>query len=175
MKYLGGSLDCSNRTRLLEYALTLFNKAIYRYVFSILRSRSEADDVTQDVFVGLYLSETNFEDDYHLKCWLYKVAFYKCNNAIRDRRRKKELLFDPMEENTTAVLENGLAAEDELAYVWEAVDALSPDLRSTVYLYYIEGYSTKEIASINGVSSATVRTRLFRARKSLRGIVGGIR
>ena len=52
--------------------------------------------------------------------------------------------------------------------VWDIVDNLNNDQREAIYLFYVEGYSTEEIAKIVGVSNATIRTRLHRARAKIK-------
>lgn len=52
--------------------------------------------------------------------------------------------------------------------VWDIVDTLNNDQREAIYLFYVEGYSTEEIAKIVGVSNATIRTRLYRARAKIK-------
>ena len=54
------------------------------------------------------------------------------------------------------------------ADLWNAVASLPEELRTAIYLYYVEGYDTEEVASLTGCRPATVRTRLYRARKRLK-------
>lgn len=66
------------------------------------------------------------------------------------------------------------AAEDGAAELWEAVGRLPEKLRTAVHLHYAEGYSTQEIAQLLGVPAATIRTRLRRARLTLKNLLGGV-
>ena len=133
---------------------------IFRIAYSYLRSQADADDVTQDVLIQLYKTETAFESDDHLKHWLIRVTVNRCKNIFRSPWRKVENIAD---------YENSLTFEaPEHRELFDAVMALDKRYRLPVLLYYYEGYSQKEIAGLLGVPEETIRTRLFRARGKLK-------
>ena len=133
---------------------------IFRIAYSYLRSQADADDVTQDVLIQLYKTETAFESDDHLKHWLIRVTVNRCKNIFRSPWRKAENIAD---------YENSLTFEaPEHRELFDAVMALDKRYRLPVLLYYYEGYSQKEIAGLLSLPEETVRTRLFRARGKLK-------
>ena len=133
---------------------------IYRIAYSYLRSQADVDDVTQDVLIQLYKTETAFESDDHLKHWLIRVTVNRCKNIFRSPWRKVEDIAD---------YENSLTFEaPEHRELFDAVMALDKRYRLPVLLYYYEGYSQKEIAGLLSLPEETVRTRLFRARGKLK-------
>ena len=133
---------------------------IFRVAYSYLRSQADADDVTQDVLIQLYKTETAFESDDHLKHWLIRVTVNRCKNIFRSPWRKVEDIAD---------YENSLTFEaPEHRELFDAVMALDKRYRLPVLLYYYEGYSQKEIAGLLSLPEETVRTRLFRARGKLK-------
>lgn len=71
-------------------------------------------------------------------------------------------------------MQNIADAEDESRELWEAVSRLPEKARTAVHLYYAEGYSAEEISQLMHIPAATVRTRLHRARKQLKELLGGI-
>ncbi len=133
---------------------------IFRIAYSYLRSQADADDVTQDVLIQLYKTDTAFESDDHLKHWLIRVTVNRCKNIFRSPWRKVEDIAD---------YENSLTFEaPEHRELFDAVMALDKRYRLPVLLYYYEGYSQKEIAGLLDIPEETVRTRLFRARGKLK-------
>ena len=133
---------------------------IFRIAYSYLRSQADADDVTQDVLIQLYKTETAFESDDHLKHWLIRVTVNRCKNIFRSPWRKVENIAD---------YENSLTFEaPEHRELFDAVMALDKRYRLPVLLYYYEGYSQKEVAGLLSLPEETVRTRLFRARGKLK-------
>lgn len=133
---------------------------IFRIAYSYLRSQADADDVTQDVLIQLYKTETAFESDDHLKHWLIRVTVNRCKNIFRSPWRKVEDIAD---------YENSLTFDaPEHRELFDAVMALDKRYRLPVLLYYYEGYSQKEVAGLLSLPEETVRTRLFRARGKLK-------
>ena len=133
---------------------------IFRVAYSYLRSQADADDVTQDVLIQLYKTDTAFESDDHLKHWLIRVTVNRCKNIFRSPWRKVEDIAD---------YENSLTFEaPEHRELFDAVMALDKRYRLPVLLYYYEGYSQKEVAGLLSLPEETVRTRLFRARGKLK-------
>ena len=130
---------------------------IYRLAFSWLKSPADADDVTQEVLLRLYRTDREFENEEHVRNWIMKVTVNECRKIWRRPFRTHENIEDYVE---TLVFEDANYRD-----LFEAVLHLDKVKRLTVVLYYIEGYSLKEIAEILGIPAATAGTRLSRARK----------
>ncbi|MDY3618137.1 RNA polymerase sigma factor [Agathobaculum sp.] len=135
--------------------------AVYRLALCRLRSRADAEDVYQEVFLRLIRDTTDFQDGEHLKAWLLRVTLSRCNDLRRSAWFKRTAPIDELPETAAPV-------PDEHADLWNAVAQLPYDLRIPIHLHYVEGYSTEEIADMVGCRPATVRTRLHRARKQLK-------
>ena len=67
---------------------------VYRVAYSYLRSPSDADDVTQDVLIQLYKTDTPFRDGEHLKRWLIRVTVNRCKNIFRSPWHRMEDIAD---------------------------------------------------------------------------------
>ena len=134
---------------------------VYRLALCRLGSRSDAEDVYQDVFLRLFQDETCFTDDAHLRAWLIRVTLNDC----RDLRRSAWFRhIAPLEDAAG----QAVPTQEDYADLWQTVAALPADLGTVVCLHYAEGYTTDEIAALLGCRPATVRTRLHRARKKLK-------
>ena len=132
---------------------------VFRLAFSMLKSPADADDVTQNVLLSLYRTDYQFESDEHVRNWLMKVTVNECRKVWRRPFRSHENIDDYAET---------LAFEDpSYQDLFEAIMQLDRDKRTVIVLYYIEGYSIKEIAEILNVPAATIGTRLARARAKL--------
>ena len=134
---------------------------IFRVAFSYLKSREDADDVTQNVLLALYRTDKTFESGEHMKAWLIRVTANECKKVLRSPWRRRG---EPLEgyENTLQFRQ----PEDRELYA--AVMALKVKYRTVIVLYYYEGYSIREIGRLLGVPPATVGTRLARARGQLK-------
>ena len=145
----------------LSDAMEQYGDAVYRLALCRLDSRADAEDVFQDVFLRLLRDKTEFRDGEHLKAWLLRVTVNCCNDLRRSAWFKRTAPLEAAPDAAARMLET----HSEL---WQAVHALPDDLRTAVWLHYVEGYGTDEIASLVGCRPATVRTRLHRARKRLK-------
>lgn len=133
---------------------------VFRVAFSYMKSRADADDVTQNVLLKLYRTEGDFQSESHLKHWLIRVTINECKSAYRSLWRKTENIEDYVNSLT-------MPSQDH-SDLLEAVMALPKKYRVAIYLFYYEGYSTREIAELTGTPEATVRTHLARGREKLR-------
>ena len=133
---------------------------IYRVAYSWTKNSDDANDVTQDVLIQLYKTTKEFESDSHLKNWLIKVTVNQCKMLFRSPWSKME---DIGEYADTLGFE-----EKSHLDLFRAVMNLDKKYRVPLLLFYYEGYSTAEIASILGIPEKTVSTRLFCAKARLK-------
>lgn len=155
----------------MQQALDSWGGAVYRLALSHTRCAADAQDIAQDAFLSLLKSTVLFNDDEHVKAWLLHVTANRCREYHRSAWKRKVDTTDNLEPLADRAV--GDSALDELTEhpVWTALAQLPEKLREVVHLHYIEGYPTDSIAKILDVHPATVRTRLFRARKQLRDVL----
>lgn len=137
---------------------------VYRVCFSFMKNRQGAEDMVQETFLKLISGSVEFQSPQHEKAWFIVTASNLCKNALRHWTSRLESL-DEHEELQ--------APPEEIDAVLEAIMALPESYKTPVYMYYYEGYATREIAGILRCPHATVRTRLARARKMLKTMLGG--
>ncbi|MDR1642928.1 MAG: RNA polymerase sigma factor, partial [Clostridiales bacterium] len=97
------------------------------------------------------------------KAWLIRTAVNVCKNSVRHWFRKHEDLAD----------HENLQGADNIDNTFEAVMSLPDKLKSVIYLYYYEGYSTPEISSMLKKPQSTIRNYLTEARRALKEKLGG--
>lgn len=143
-----------------------YGDTVYRLALCRMQNITDAEDVYQDVFLRLMKQNVDPWDAEHMKAWLIRTTLNRCADLHRFRLRKPVLSLEEVPELASNMDEPGIE-------VWEAVNHLPEKLRIPVHLHYGEGFSTEEIAVMTGVPTATVRTRLHRAREKLRDLLGG--
>lgn len=146
-------------------ALRLYGNSILRVAYSYLHSMSDAEDIVQDTLLQLMRADPSFESPEHEKAWLLRVAINLSKNKLKSAWFRKN----------TELIEDNRAVElaDDLTFVWDAVKALPEKYRIVIHLYYHEGYSTAEIASLLDKKETTVRSLLHRARGTLKNNLKG--
>ncbi len=148
-------MDKEEFTRaVLEYESTL-----YRVAKSMLGSEADCADAAQNALLSAWEKQHTLRDTAYFKTWLTRILINECRAMLRQRAR-----FVPLEEE---VAEGEIAPERDSG-LYEAVMGLDVKYRVPFVLYYIEGFRTREIASMLKLPEGTVKTRLRRAREILR-------
>ncbi|WP_312432636.1 RNA polymerase sigma factor [Lacrimispora sp.] len=139
-----------------------YGNSVLRLAYSYLHNMSDAEDVLQDTLIQFLRTQPQFETTEHEKAWFLRVAINISKNKITYNKIRKT---DELSE-TLAVAET-----EDLAFVWDAVKQLPAKYSEVVHLYYHEGYSTTQIASLLSKNDATVRSLLKRARMKLKDVL----
>ena len=134
---------------------------IYRIAISYTKTPADADDIVQQTFMKLLTKKVSFVDEEHVKRWLIRVCMNECKSMFSSFWRKNVDSFEVVEKEPEFTMK-------ENSELYEAIKQLPSKCSIVVYLFYYEGYSTKEIAEILHIKEATIRTRLTRSRKLLR-------
>ena len=147
----------------LESVIDRYSDMLYKICFLILKNEQDTKDVLQETFLIYYTKQPEFESEEHKKAWLIKVSQNKCKEFLRFHKRHVNISLEDMEE--TLVITDGLSGSDKeiLSLVWD----LDYKLKSVVILFYIEGYTIKEVAEILHTTPSAVKKRLQRAREKL--------
>jgi RNA polymerase sigma-70 factor, ECF subfamily len=154
---------------------TLFGRhrvPLYRWLLRLVGDEALAEDLLSDVFLDVWRQAGTFEARSSVSTWLLAIARYKALSARR-RRTDVELdekmasrMADPADD-PKVVLQKKTRAE----LLHHSLARLSPEHGEVIDLVYFHGKSVKEVADIVGVAEATVKTRMFYARKKLADLV----
>lgn len=159
--------------RAFEALVRRYRKRIFALALHITGSASEADDITQDVFLKAFSALATFEGRSQFFTWVYRMTVNRSLNARRDRaRRGEDTLDDPRLELAVAVdtrTDPGRAAELRQTYarLLRALDGLPADMRTTVILVSLQGLAHGEVAVVQNVSEGTIAWRMHEARRRL--------
>ena len=162
-------------TARFELIMRRYNERLYRAARAITRDEREAEDVVQQAYVNAYSHLRQFKGESLFSTWLTRITV---NEALaRVRRRGRYEPFDDEQQHTVEAFMPRTSTPDperqaftgELRDLLEwAIDTLPDGARETFMLRDVEGMSTAETAESLGVSEDVVKTRLSRARASLR-------
>ena len=142
--------------------MTAYGNSVLRLAYSYLHNMSDAEDVLQDTLIQFIKTQPQFETGAHEKAWLLRVAVNISKNRITyNNIRKTDELSESLAANET----------EDLSFVWDAVKQLPSKYGEVIHLFYHEGYSTAQIASLMSKKETTVRSLLQRARIKLRDVL----
>ncbi len=163
----------------------LYEKPIYNYILRMVQERTEAEDLTQEVFSRVYQNLADFRGDSKFSTWIYRLATNLCidyfrKKSFQQKKKTGSLVSPPLNEEDTQVVTQALQ-DKEAVSADEAViqaemnqcirsymDQLTEDYRAVIILSELQELRDREIAEILSCSLETVKIRLHRARKMLR-------
>jgi len=153
----------SSLWRTSEELSQIYNRHVqtaYKICYIYMKNQYDAEDMVQKTFIRLMKDKTQFQSEEHEKAWLIKTASNLCKDYFRSWWSKTV----GIDEATELVDNKSRVFDDTL----EKVIGLPSKYKSTVYMYYYEGYSTVEIAKILSKTESTIRGYLHTGRKLLR-------
>lgn len=140
--------------------------SLYRVSFAILGNDTDCKDAISEAIVIAFTKLYTLRNADYAKTWLTRILIHECYRILKIRKR---LL--PAGDEMEHLMEGSKHSED-YTDLYEALMALPKEQRTVIVLYYLEGYSVKEIARLTKTMQGTVMSRLARARKHLRDILG---
>jgi RNA polymerase sigma-70 factor (ECF subfamily) len=135
---------------------------VYNVALGMLRNKTEAEDIMQNVFIKLFDNFSAFRGDSSIRTYLYRMTVNKCLDLFRLRKIRESKL-----EKIDLPEEKNHAAGNEL---YSLLEKLDEDLKAPVLLSEIGGFTYKEIGDILGINLGTVKSRIHRGMHKLREI-----
>jgi len=149
--------------------------ALYRVAFSVLRNPADAEDAVQETYLRVLRHRDSLHEVRDYRVWLIRIVW----NIVLDRKRRAKTRpeTDDVAELARVLPSNGLSAEQAAAaaqhhaHVLACVEQLPAKEREVLQLSAFEELSSVEIASVLGITESSVRSRLFRARNLMAGLL----
>jgi|SRR5262245_6528103 len=161
-----------NDRRALQLLFGRHRQRVYRFALRLVGNAATAEDIVSEVFLELWRRAASFERRAQLATWLLAITRNKALSALRVR------VDQPLDETMAEAMpdpaitpEESLQASERSALVGRCLEQLSPAHREIIDLVYYHEKSVDEVAAIVGVPAATVKTRMFYARKRLAELV----
>ena len=168
--------DCVSFALLLDR----HRSSVERFLYGKVRNRALAEELAQEVFLRVYRARGGYQPTARFKAWLFQIAAHLGSNSRRDRRR--EVLHEPLDTQSPhgpalqlrdgrPTIEEQLLGDVRLAEVRRAVAALPEKQRTAVLMHKFGGMDYGEIARAFQCSESAVKSMMFRAHETLRGML----
>ncbi len=155
-----------------------YGESIKRLIYTYVHDWSVAEDLTQDVFVIVYLKLDTFEQRSSLKTWICSIAINKCKDFIKSWNFRKVKLFNSLPEKYLVTIDDNpegqMIQHDEELLVAKSILSLPVKYREIIILFYYQEMQIADIGEILGLNESTVKTRLQRGRGKLKKLLGGV-
>lgn len=147
-----------------EEAVEHYGPLVLRTAFGLVKNMQDAEDIAQEVFLTLLKKDPAFDGPDHQQAWLLRCTINRCKSHFRSVWQSRT---DDLDETLSIPF---TPAESE---VMKAVGDLPMKYRQVIYLHYIQGYSTAEIAKLLELNQNTVLSQLARGRAMLKKTLKG--
>lgn len=141
-----------------------YSPMVYRLAYSLVRSKCDAEDIHQEVFIRYMIKMPDFESREHEKAWFIRVTTNLCKNWWKTAWKRKVVSMTEYEKEYGKYGEQEEPQESDLIRL---VKTLPQKYRIVIHLFYYEELAVEEIAAVLKKKPATVRTQLTRARHKL--------
>ena len=171
-EFVGGNDNAFN------WIVIKHKKSIFNLCYRFLQNYDEANDCAQECFVKVWKYLKGYRGDAKFSTWLYRIAINTCKNRITSIQYKMNVQSVHLSESEIGFLEN--MAPDDIEkkrkgiHVHDCIGKLDSHHKEVVLLRDIQGNSYQEICEITKLNLGTIKSRLARARMSLKTCLGGL-
>lgn len=163
-----------------EEIIGLYEKKVFSTIYYMVKNEHEVEDIAQEVFVKIYKNLKNFKEESSLYTWIYRITINVCIDEIK--KKKNVVYIDEKLQTDEGEVEFQLEDEskgpDELAEdeelkrkLTECIRKLPVDQSTMIILRDIKGFTYMEIAEMTKTNLGTVKSKINRARASLKRIL----
>lgn len=152
-----------------------YETRVFSLMLRLSKSRENAEELTQDVFVKVYTNLSSFGGRSKFSTWLYRIAYNTAISGLRSKEKlKNEVAVDDWQTvyigDLVSLLEP-LKHEEQKEFLSKALEQLKEEDRFLIESFYLEELKITEIAEITGESQSSLKVRLHRTRKKMHKIL----
>ena len=157
----------NNDSMLFGVLYDRYSKLVYNKCLGFAKSNKEAEDLTQDIFLMLYVKLGSFKGNSKFSTWLYSFTYNFCVNYVNRNKERKiddnSVKFDVQEDVPVEVTDD-LLLQMQVDKLKEALELIAPEDKTILLLKYQDGASIKELEDILELKSSAIKMRLKRAK-----------
>ena len=164
----------------LDKIMKNYKEKLFFFIVKYVKDEATSYDILQEVFIRVYTKSDKYNPEYRFSTWIYKIAINLCHDWSRKKKLMNIFSLDEMiksnEDSNTYHdvtndiddnIENIIDVRRQLKKLESDIEKLPHKLKTALILFAVDGYSQEECAKILGVTTKTIETRIYRARKIL--------
>ncbi|GAL68696.1 RNA polymerase sigma factor [Jejuia pallidilutea] len=164
----------TNDTLLFEVLYDRYATLVYNKCYGFARDEDEAKDLTQDVFLKLFVKLASFKGKSKFSTWLYAFTYNHCVNYVTRNTAKKiekqSVDYQDIENVSDSEIEDKDFLNMRVDKLKKAMELISPDEKMILLLKYQDYLTIKEIESVLGIGESAVKMRIKRAKDKLKQV-----
>jgi RNA polymerase sigma-70 factor (ECF subfamily) len=146
-----------------------YSKRLYKFGFSILKSKEEAENLVQDVYLNLWENRNNVEKNSSVKCYLFTIAYNSAISIIRKKVKESQYIeYLKTIQNTEKPVNLEIEYNELTDNLNQIIKSLPPRQKEVYLLHRVEGLKYNEIAERLNISVNTIENHISRALKTIR-------
>lgn len=161
----------NNNTLFFGVLYDRYSKMVYNKCYGFARSKDEAEDLTQDVFLMLFVKLASFKGKSKFSTWLYSFTYNFCVNYVNRNKQRKmsdnSISMEKAEYNLTEDIPDDSIYELKANKLSKAMELISVEDKSILLLKYQDSSSIKELSEVLEIGESAVKMRLKRAKAKL--------
>ncbi|MEH7353641.1 sigma-70 family RNA polymerase sigma factor [Neobacillus drentensis] len=164
-------IETEDKEVLIDEIMIRYGQEILQLVYSYVKNKGLAEDLTQDIFIKCYKSLHTYSGKSKLRTWLWRIAINHCKDYLKSWYNRNVVMTDEEPANSRTkkeIVEQVVIQKEEDDELIAAIMKLPIKYREVIYLFYYEELSIKEIAVLTDTGDNTVKTRLKRAKELLK-------
>ena len=148
-----------------NYIIHNIKDDLFRLAKSRLLNDDDAIDAVQETIISIYYNLKKLRNVQKFKTWALKILINNCNTIYVKNKKINVLSYENIESCSNENIEHNIEINEDIK---SAFECLSIDERTIITLFYIEQYTSKDIANLLGLNINTVKTKLFRAKEKIK-------
>jgi len=160
-------------TDAFRYIVSEYQQLIYTLAFRMLCNEADAEDITQETFIKVWLNMGRYKQQYKFSTWIYKIASNTCYDKLRSER-VKNVNLDDYDTFSDTNQEELLHNKELKKLILKLTNGLSPKQKLVFTLSDIEDLEVKEIQLITGLTAAKIKSNLYLARKYIKSKINNL-
>lgn len=161
-------------TKAFAYLVDKYKSLVFTLIYRIVKSKEEAEEVSQDTFVKAYNSLSRFKGDSKFSTWIYRIAYNSSLDSLKKNKKHiKDIPIEGVAENQIGIIDDTLSRMEETereTAIKRCLNKLPSDESFLLTLYYYEDLTVKDISEVLGMSNSNTKIKLYRSRKRLASI-----
>ncbi|MGC1204966.1 MAG: sigma-70 family RNA polymerase sigma factor [Flavobacteriaceae bacterium] len=162
-------------TNAFSVLVNRYKDLVYTLTMRMLKNREEAEEVAQDSFIKAYKSLNRFKGDSKFSTWIYKIAYNTSLDRLKkNRKHYNDVPIDEFTEHQVKTIDNALdnlESKEQTKAIQDCITLLPSEDGFLLTLYYFDEMSLEEISQTVGLTSNSIKVKIFRARKKLATIL----